>query len=80
MDLNGVLNVGISFDEIDYAQSGGDLYLSANMSMGSITVHEATGKFDPEISLRNLGRTTIGSVPDFLTDGEVSVNLYPSSG
>lgn len=76
VDLNGVLNVGISFDEIDYAQSGGDLYLSANMSMGSITVHEATGKFDPEISLRDLGRTTIGSVPDFLTDGEVSVNLY----
>lgn len=36
----------------------------------------ATGKFDPEISLRDLGRTTIGSVPDFLTDGEVSVNLY----
>lgn len=76
MDLNGVLNVGISFDEIDYAQSGGDLYLSANMSMGSITVLEATGKFDPEISLRDLGRTTIGSVPDFLTDGEVSVNLF----
>ena len=76
VDLNGVLNVGISFDEIDYAQGGGDLYLSANMSMGSITVHEATGKFDPEISLRDLGRTTIGSVPDFLTDGEVSVNLY----
>lgn len=76
VDLNGVLNVGISFDEIDYAQSGGDLYLSANMLMGSITVHEATGKFDPEISLRDLGRTTIGSVPDFLTDGEVSVNLY----
>lgn len=76
VDLNGVLNVSISFDEIDYAQSGGDLYLSANMSMGSITVHEATGKFDPEISLRDLGRTTIGSVPDFLTDGEVSVNLY----
>lgn len=76
VDLNGVLNVGISFDEIDYAQSGGDLYLSANMSMGSITVHEATGKFDPEISLRDLGRTTIGSVPDFLTDGEVSVNLF----
>jgi len=76
VDLNGVLNVGISFDEIDYAQSGGDLYLSANMSMGSITVLEATGKFDPEISLRDLGRTTIGSVPDFLTDGEVSVNLY----
>lgn len=64
------------FDKIDYAQSGGDLYLSANMSMGSITVLEATGKFDPEISLRDLGRTTIGSVPDFLTDGEVSVNLY----
>lgn len=76
VDLNGVLNVGISFDEIDYAQSGGDLYLSANMSMGSITVLEATGKFDPEISLRDLGRTTIGSVPDFLTDGEVSVNLF----
>lgn len=49
VDLNGVLNVGISFDEIDYAQGGGDLYLSANMSMGSITVHEATGKFDAEI-------------------------------
>lgn len=70
VDLNGVLKVGVSFDEIDYAQSGGDLYLSANMSMGSITVHEATGKFDPEISLRDLGRTTIGSVPDFLTDGQ----------
>ena len=76
VDLNGVLNVGISFDEVDYAQSGGDLFLTASMSMGSIMAHEATGKFDPEISLSDLGKTTIDNVPDFLTDGEVSVNLY----
>ena len=29
----------------------------------------------PRSHSATLGRTTIGSVPDFLTDGEVSVNL-----
>lgn len=76
VDLSGVLRVGVSFDEVDYSQADGELSLSGSLSMGAIEVSQATGKFDPEISLRNLGQVTIGSIPEFLTDEKVSVNLF----
>lgn len=77
VDLNGVALMGVTFDEIDEAYaSSSDLYVSSNMTMGAITVHEATGKFDPDIELSELGKVYITDIPDFLTDGEVKVNLY----
>ena len=77
VNLNGVALMGCTFDEINLANtSASDLYMSSTMSMSAITVNEATGKFDPEISIRNLGEVNINNIPDFLTDGDVKVNLY----
>ena len=78
VDLNGSANMGVSFDEVN-VQGGiptGNLYISSVMTMGPITISEATGKFDPEIALSDLGSFDINDVPDFLTDSEVCINLY----
>ncbi len=77
VDLNGEVHMGITFDEVFVdGNSTSNLYLSSNMTMGPITISEATGKFDPEIDLNDLGRVDIKDVPDFLTDDDVTVNLY----
>ena len=46
------------------------------MSLGTIVITEATGKFDPEIKLEDLGSVDINDVPDFLTDKDVTIDLY----
>lgn len=77
VELKGVALMGVTFDEIDDSHASlSDLYVSSTMTMGAITVNEATGKFDPDIELSDLGKVDINDVPDFLTDGDVKVNLY----
>lgn len=44
--------------------------------MSRITVTSAYGKFNPDIDLNELGNVEITGVPDFLTDGNVVVDLY----
>ena len=53
-----------------------NLYMSAKMTMGSIRVTETTGKFNPNLDLEDLGNVNINDVPDFLTDKDVTINLY----
>ena len=50
--------------------------MSAKMTMGSIRVTETTGKFNPNLDLEDLGNVNINDVPDFLTDKDVTINLY----
>lgn len=77
VELDGVARMSVTFDEIDEtATSRGDLYVSSTMTMGDITVYEATGKFDPDINIDDLGTVDIGDTPDFLDDDEVTINLY----
>lgn len=77
VDLNGVTNMGITFDDVDLTNnSTDDLFLSTDMSLGDITVNEATGKFNPQIDLDDLGSMNVNDVPDFLTDKDVAINLY----
>lgn len=77
VDLNGVALIGITFDEVNKeGNSLQNLYMSAKMTMGSIRVTEATGKFNPNLDLEDLGNVNINDVPDFLTDKDVTINLY----
>lgn len=77
IDLNGEVLMGVTFDEVNLANNSTDnLYLSASMTMGTIVITEATGKFDPEITLEDLGSVDINDVPDFLTDKDVTIDLY----
>ncbi len=77
VNLDGIARMGVTFDEIDEANmSLPDLYVSSTMKMGSIIVHEATGRFDPEINITDFGTVEIGDTPDFLDDDEVKINLH----
>lgn len=77
IDLNGEVLMGVTFDEVNLGNNSTDnLYLSASMSLGTIVITEATGKFDPEIKLEDLGSVDINDVPDFLTDKDVTIDLY----
>lgn len=46
------------------------------MTMSSFVVNAATGKFNPEIALNDLGSVTVSGIPDFLLGGNVVVDLY----
>lgn len=59
--------------------SGGSiegLTASSDFAIDDMQITSVTGKFDPEIDLDNLGDVEITGVPDFLTDGNVRVDLY----
>ena len=38
-----------------------------------IVITSATGKFNPEIELHNIGDVTLNNVPEFLTEKEVEM-------
>lgn len=77
VDLNGVTLLGITFDEVNKeGNSLQNLYMSAKMTMGVIKITETTGKFNPNLDLEDLGNVNINDVPDFLTDKDVTINLY----
>lgn len=77
IDFDGAVLLGITFDEVNKeGNSLQNLYMSAKMTMGAIRVKEATGKFKPNLDLEDLGNVNINNVPDFLTDYDVTINLY----
>lgn len=77
VNMKGEIETSIVFDEINNVTSiPSDMYLSAVMSMGDITITSAKGKFNPDIDLGNLGNIKINDVPDFLTGDDVNVNLH----
>jgi len=50
--------------------------ICSSFTMDDIVVENARGIFDPEINLDDLGSVDITGVPEFLTDGDVWVDLY----
>ena len=50
--------------------------ISNHLTMSSMTVESATGKFNPTIDLSKLGKVSITGIPDFLQGGNVKVDLY----
>lgn len=77
IDFDGAVLLGITFDEVNKeGNSLQNLYMSAKMTMGAIRVTETTGKFNPNLDLEDLGNVNINNVPDFLTDYDVTINLY----
>lgn len=59
--------------------SGGSiegLTASSDFAIDDMQITSVTGRLDPEIDLDNLGDVEITGVPDFLTDGNVRVDLY----
>ena len=50
--------------------------IRSTFTLDKIVIENARGIFDPEINLDDLGSVDITGVPDFLTDGDVWVDLY----
>lgn len=77
--LDGKVHVTASFG-LDAGSIGipseRDFYISSALDLNEFTITGATGYFDPEIDLHDLGDTEINDVPDFLTDGNVVIDLY----
>lgn len=50
--------------------------IRSTFTLDKIIIENARGIFDPEINLDDLGSVDITGVPEFLTDGDVWVDLY----
>lgn len=75
IEMNGKVHINASAT-IDRSGSTSNHKISSTMEMGSFVVNAATGKFNPEISLSDLGDMTVNGIPDFLEGGNVVVDLY----
>lgn len=75
IDLTGKVHVAINTVIESGAGFTGTL-LSSEFSMDNFTITSVTGKFNPDIDLTDFGDVEITGVPDFLTDGNVRVDLY----
>lgn len=72
--LNGNVNLDVEVDEIT-VPSTTEVQFDANVTLATMTVSSAKGKFDPKIDAQNVGSTTINSLPDFLTDARVVADI-----
>lgn len=72
--LNGNVNLDVEVDEIT-VPSTTEVQFDANVTLATMTVSSAKGKFDPKIDAQNIGSTTINSLPDFLTDTRVVADV-----
>lgn len=67
------LDITLNNPNISSSASG---EVTASLHLGDIQLQSATGRFKPSIDLDNLGNVNVTGVPDFLTDGNVVVDLY----
>ena len=75
IEMNGKVHINASAT-IDRSGSTSNHKISSTMEMGNFVVNAARGKFNPEISLSDLGDITVNGIPDFLEGGNVVVDLY----
>lgn len=76
-ELNGKVKVSLTFDRVKASiGSAGKLAVNSDMTIGDFTITEATGRFCPDIDMKDLGSTDVTGVPDFLTEPGVKVDLF----
>lgn len=73
--MTGDINVALSATASTANGVSGSV-ITSSMHMDAFTITEAYGRFNPDIDLDDLGNVEITGVPDFLTDGDVRVDLY----
>ena len=75
--MAGDVKIEVTFDDINATgTTATNCYIDARTTLNNITVNSATGKFDPDLELNDLGSIDINSVPDFLTDDDANINLH----
>ncbi len=73
--LDGQLGMGLEANVVG-VPSTTSFSIHAALDLDPINVASASGVFDPTINLGKLGETNVTGVPDFLSDGNVCVDLY----
>lgn len=74
--LDGKLRVTADFSQTVGSLSNSDFHISSNLALDEFIITGATGLFDPDIDLHDLGNTEINDVPDFLTEENVVIDLH----
>ena len=76
--LRGTANLSITFSRLNASAfaANADYSVSSALALSQITITGATGRFNPAIDLHDVGNVTVSSVPDFLDDDEVTIDLY----
>ena len=73
----GDVKVDATYDDAVKGSGNVDsLMINSTMTINSLTIVGATGSFSPKIEITDLGGVTLNDLPDFLTDGNVVVDLY----
>ena len=69
--VSGTVTTGTSY-------AGKTITIDGGMDMKHMQIQEACGKFNPSIIINpeDLGTVTITDIPEFLTDEEVTIDLY----
>lgn len=81
IDVTGHINISGTF-EIDATNVAAGLVnkqtcvINSSLQMSDFTITGATGKFSPAINLDNIGSVSLTSIPDFLSDKDVNLDLY----
>lgn len=77
--VNGYVKIKITLDKSDIAGSSvptSSITLGVTADMGKLNITGATGKFSPSFNFDNLGSVTLNSIPEFLSDKDVCIDLY----
>ncbi len=73
--IDGRMTMSMAAD-ITGVPTASSFTIHSTMAIDEMVVTGATGTFDPDIDLDNLGKVDVTGVPDFLHDGNVCVDLY----
>lgn len=76
IQFDGKVKLALSTSHYSFSGISRAIELDSSFDMSNITVNSATGKFNPSITLNNLGNVQITGVPDFLKDGNVVADIY----
>lgn len=77
VDLTAKVMGDVTINTADLnASSTGNSRIGGSIFIGNITVDAATGRFSPDISFSSLGNVSLNNIPDFLTDNQVTLDLY----
>ena len=67
-----ITDVSLNLSGVDYS----DCKIESELEMDdAVTLDKVTGRFAPTIDLSNLGEANITGLPDFLTEGDVCIDL-----
>lgn len=77
VDLTAKVMGDVTINTADLnTSSTGRSRIAGAIAIDDITVDEATGRFSPDISFGSLGNVSLNNIPDFLTDNQVTLDLY----